>query len=94
MTKEEARAHNEQVQGAYHATFTSPQGRIVLADLVAYCHGRKSTFDPNERVHAFKEGQRDVLNRVNEFTNLSLEEIYELRGPAVRTIARQEDTDG
>lgn len=88
-----ARAANEQIQGAYHATFTSPQGKVVLADLVAYCHGRKSTFDANDRVHAFREGQRDVFNRITEFTNLTIEEIYALRGPVVRSIA-QEDTDG
>lgn len=89
-----ARARNEQIQGAYHATFTSPQGKAVLADLVAYCHGRKTTFDPNDRMHAFKEGQRDVFNRIVEFTNLTLEEIYALRGPVVRSIAQPEDTDG
>lgn len=94
MTPDEKRAYNEQIQGAYHATFTSPQGRIVLADLVSYCHGRKTTFDANDRVHAFREGQRDVFNRINEFTNLTIEEIYALRGPVVRSIAQQEDTDG
>lgn len=85
-----AQSANMALQSAYHATFTSPQGRIVLADLIAYCHGRKTTFDPNDRVHAFREGRRDVFNRISEFTNLTLEEIYALRGV---TIARQEDTD-
>lgn len=76
----DVRSANDQLQAAYQQTFATPVGRQVLADLVAYCHGRKSTFDANERVHAFKEGQRDVLMRIQEFTCLSIEEIYQLRG--------------
>jgi CBS domain containing-hemolysin-like protein len=62
----------------------------VLADLIAYCHGRKTTFDVDARVHAFKEGQRDVLMRIVELTNLTIEEIYHLRTSA---IALKEETD-
>jgi len=86
-------AVNQQKQRAYHALFTSPGGREVLADLIPYCFGRKSTFDPDARVHARNEGRRDVLMYIVELTNLTLEEIYQLRGFA-RPIAQQEDTDG
>ena len=85
MTPEEAHSVNEQIQSAYHAVFTSEgSGKVVLADLVAFCFGRRSTFDPNDRVHARNDGRRDVLARIMEFTNLTLEEIYALRGPAPR----------
>jgi hypothetical protein len=80
VTPDEVRAQNEQVQSAYHAAFTSPTGRIVLADLVAFCFGRQPTFDKDDRVHARNEGRREVLLRIQEFTNLTLEEIYQLRG--------------
>lgn len=78
-TAEEAHAQNEQAQRAYHALFSSPTGKQVLLDLIPFCFGRKSTFDPDDRVHARNEGRRDVLMRIAEFTNLSLEEIYSLR---------------
>ncbi len=84
MTPDEAHALNEQIQRAYHTVFTSEgAGKIVLADLVAYCFGRRSTFDENDRVHAKNEGRREVLMRIQEFTGLTLEEIYALRGPAL-----------
>lgn len=88
--KEEAHAINEQLQSSYHAMFMSPGGKTVLADLVGFCHGRTSSFDPNDRVHAFNEGKRAVLMRICEFTNLTLEEIYALRGPQVRTAGGDE----
>lgn len=80
MTREEAHALNSQLQGAYNALFATPTGKQVLADLVAYCFGRRTTFDPDPRKHAFNEGRRDVLMRIAEMTNLSLDEIYQLRG--------------
>lgn len=84
MTPDEAHSANEQVQRAYHMVFSSPDGKIVLGDLVAYCFGRKTAFDPDARVHAFNEGRRDVLMRIQEFTTLTLEEIYALRGVTIR----------
>ena len=84
---------DEEIHRAYQLTFASPTGQRVLADLIAYCHGRKSEFDPDARVHAFKSGQRDVLMRIMEFTKLPLDDIYRLRGFG-RSIAQKEDTDG
>ena len=80
MTKEEAHAQNEQLQRAYQVTFGGPGDKMVLSDLAAFCFGRKTTFDPDPRKHAFNEGKREVLLRILELTNLSLEEIYQLRG--------------
>ena len=92
MTPDEAHSANEQVQRAYHMVFGSPDGKVVLADLVAYCFGRRTAFDPDARKHAFNEGRRDVLMRIHEFTNLTLEEIYALRGPALpRAIPEREE---
>jgi hypothetical protein len=84
--------NDEETQRAYQLTFDSPQGKRVLADLVAYCFGRKSEFDPDPRIHAFNSGRRDVLMRIAEATNLKLEEIYALRGFG-RSIAQKEETD-
>lgn len=85
MTRDEIRLRNESIQRAYHVTFASADGKTTLADLIAYCHGRRSTFDSDARVHAFNEGKRDVLCRILEFLNLNIEEIYSLRHPAPAT---------
>lgn len=84
MTPDEAHSANEQVQRAYHMVFGSPDGKVVLGDLVAYCFGRRSTFDPDARIHARNDGRREVLMRIQEFTTLTLEEIYALRGVTIR----------
>ena len=79
MTPDEVRSFNEELNAAYRQTFATPMGKRVLTDLVGYCHGRKTTFDADQRQHAFKEGQRDVFMRICEFINLTPEEIYQLR---------------
>lgn len=93
MTPAEERAWNESIQRAYQLAFATPDGKQVLADLIAYCYGRRSTFDENDRRHAFNEGRRDVLMRISEFTNLSLEEIYHLRTSPPRRTAPQPGDD-
>lgn len=84
MTQQEAHAQNESLQRAYNMVFRSPDGQIVLADLIAFCFGRRTTFDPNGQTHAFNEGKRDVLLRIDQFTQLSLEELYALRAPRIK----------
>lgn len=91
MTPADAHACNEQIQRAYHVVFGSPDGKIVLGDLVAYCFGRRSTFDPDARVHAFNDGRRDVLMRISELTTLTLDEIYALRGVTIKQPQTGED---
>lgn len=85
---------DDQLMAAYRATFQGPHGQRVLTDLAAYCHARRSEFDPNERMHAFRSGQRDVFMRITEFTTLSVEEIYRLRGFALPPSPEKEETDG
>lgn len=93
MTRDEIfRAHNENAQRAYQVVFGAPAGRQVLGDLIAYCFGRKTEFDPDARVHAFNSGKRAVLLRIAEFMNLTLEEIYALRGFG-RPAVSQEDNE-
>jgi hypothetical protein len=91
-TREEiVRVQNENAQRAYRVLFGTPEGRIVLGDLIAYCHGRKTEFDENDRKHAFKSGQRDVLMRICEFMNLTIDEIYALRGFGTVRLEPQEE---
>ena len=55
---------------AYHTTFGSPDGQIVLADLVKFCRAADSTFDPAPTVHARNEGKRDVWLRIAYLSSL------------------------
>ena len=46
----------------YRATFGTPQGERVLADLVKQCHGDTLAYvDGNPNGSAFEEGKRFVL---------------------------------
>lgn len=85
---------DEQLLSAYRQTFAGPHGQRVLTDLAAYCHARKSEFDPDERKHAFKSGQRDVFMRITEFATLTIEDIYRLRGFALPQQEEREDDGG
>jgi hypothetical protein len=93
MTRDEVHAANEQLQGAYHAMFAKQEGapKIVMADLVAFCFGRKSTDGRDALETARNNGRREVLLRIQEFTNLTLEEIYALRAPPVRVRSSGDD---
>ena len=53
--------HVGQVAAAYRAIFTSPVGQIVLADLYAKCHMRRTTFAEDPVQMAFKEGHRNAF---------------------------------
>ena len=54
----------EQLYSDYRATFGTEHGRRVLEDLKSSCFWKRSTFDPNPAVMAFREGMRNVLLKV------------------------------
>ena len=64
---------------AYTAVFTGPHGERVAEDLARFCYADRSTFDADQRKHAFKEGRREVFLRIQEYLDLSLEELTALR---------------
>lgn len=68
-------------QKAYQVGYDidSVHGRILLADIMEFCHYSKSTFHADPRIAAFRDGQRSVLLRVLEHLNLSQEELAKLR---------------
>lgn len=84
MTPEEVYAYNEQTSRAYQVLFASAEGKIVLADLAAYCGARISTFDKDPHEHARNAGRREVFLRIHEWSSLTLEEIYALRTPRIK----------
>lgn len=60
------------------AGFT-PDQLVVWQDLRRFCHGDQPTFDPDSRIHAFKEGRREVLLRIESFIHLSDADLAQLR---------------
>lgn len=64
----------------------SPAQQIVLAELKRFCHADTSTFDPDPRVHAYREGRREVWLRVQSIMGLTDEQIA-----AVKEIERDDD---
>jgi hypothetical protein len=65
----EIEAKNEQLIRAYQLAFNSPAGQTVLLDLMAFCKFRVPIDD---RVD---EGKRQVILRIMNFTNLSMEQL-------------------
>jgi hypothetical protein len=77
---------------AYQLTANQPAGQEVIADLAAFCFAYESTFDPDHRVQALKEGRRQVWLRIQQHLKLSDDDLYRIAtGGYVPPIL--EDTD-
>lgn len=59
---------------------TDNANKLVLADLQRFCRAGVSTFHPDPRVHALLEGRREVVLRIADFINLSIEELCDKYG--------------
>jgi hypothetical protein len=67
---------------AYQLTFRKDDKscQIVLQDLAKFCRANQSTFNEDPRAHAVLEGRREVWLRIQNYLNLSDDELYELYG--------------
>lgn len=63
-------------QTAYQAFFLQPAGQVILSDLAEFCFAHQTTYDSDERLHARKEGRRDVWLRIQHHLNLSDADLY------------------
>ncbi len=63
--------------------------RTVLFDLAKFCRAHETCFHPDVRVHANLEGRREVWLRIQEYLQLSEDEIYELH--KIKEIKEPED---
>lgn len=50
----------------------------VMKDLAKFCRANDSTFNKDPRIQANLDGRREVFLRIQNFLNLSQEEIYKL----------------
>ena len=56
---------SSEVHSAYTSLFkNNPVGQVVLDDLKAAHWFERSTFDENSRLHALREGERNVVLRM------------------------------
>ena len=67
-----------QKRDAYIDTFRGPSGERVLRDLIRWARVFSSTFDPDARVHAHREGRREAVLRIITFLNLPESRVQEL----------------
>ena len=63
---------NEELIRAYHLTFNTPAGQLVLIDLMAF---GKFRLPIDDRVD---EGKRQVLLRIMDMSLLTIEQMYAL----------------
>ena len=52
--------------------------QTVLKHLALFCRAHQSTFLPDARAHAVLEGRREVWLLIQEFLELSIDELYDL----------------
>jgi hypothetical protein len=69
MTPEQVEAKNDELLRAYRLTFKSPAGQLVLLDLMSFGKFRVAITDPVD------EGKRQVVLRIMNFTELSMEQL-------------------
>ena len=63
---------------AYIDTFRGKAAERVLKDLARFCRASTSTFDPDARIHAYREGRREVWLRIQTMLNLPESRVQEL----------------
>lgn len=74
MTPAEIQAANEELIKAYRQCFGSPAGKVVMADLIAFCRFRREATTPIE------EGQRRVFLRIINMVCLTDEQLQSVYG--------------
>lgn len=50
----------------------------VMEDLLKFCRWHETAFHPDPRVHAMLEGRREVMRRILQHLNLSLDDLWKL----------------
>lgn len=56
----------------------------VMVELRQFCRADQSTFDPDARIHALREGRREVLLKIQQYMNLSDIDLMKLQDPDER----------
>lgn len=61
---------------AYQLVANQPAGQIVIRDLAEFCMAYESCYDADARIHARKEGRRDVWLRLQAHLKLTDDQLF------------------
>lgn len=61
-----------------YGVFGSPDGQLILQDLLEYCHFLDETFHPDSHERAKRDGRRQVFLRIIKNLNLTTEEVMNI----------------
>lgn len=82
MNKEQLSEQAAETLKAYRTFLSTPEGELVLSDLMKSCFYSTSTISDNPHITSFNEGQRAVILRIIQTANLSPEQINKVTGRA------------
>lgn len=63
----------------YIRTFSSDEGKQVLADLESKCYIKDTTFSRDPHLTAFNEGQRSVVLSIKSMMDLDVAKLKEIQ---------------
>jgi len=63
-------------QIVYRHLFAGANSDAVLKDLAVFCRADSSTFNANTHVAAHLDGRREVWLRIQDYLNLTVEELW------------------
>ena len=80
--KQRVEAYLARKQLAYKRKFapTCQDTDVVLGDLAKFCRAGETPFHKDERMHYVLIGRQEVWLRIQQYLNLPLDKLYELRG--------------
>lgn len=76
FSEAQARSRLATVQQSYQLCLGSPAGKAMLEDLALMCRANESCFDPDARMHAYREGKRVAYIRLIDFRDMTIDELY------------------
>lgn len=63
---------------------TAGDRQIVINDLANFCRKKRSTADADTHIAARLDGRREVVLRIDEYLELTLQELIELKVPDLK----------
>jgi hypothetical protein len=76
----------------YQRAFMNPWGQEVMADLMKFCRANESTMNAEPLVQAALEGRRQVWLRIQEYLQLSPEDLFAIKVGRPLRLGEPEET--
>lgn len=68
--------HSAYTRVFVEGTPSADDRRIVMEDMQRFCRGNMSAWSPDERIHCLLTGRQEVFVRIEDFTRLDLDTLY------------------